>query len=60
MITIYITLNEPHHGKTCLMPYANNKGTDQSAYPRSLISAFVIRCLDSIIPILVKAKISRL
>ena len=28
-----------------LMPYANYKGTD-----RSLISAFVVRCLDSIIP----------
>ena len=31
------------------MPYANNKGADQSAHPRSLISAFVVRCLDSII-----------
>ena len=31
------------------MPYAINKGTDQSAHPRSLISAFVVRCLDSII-----------
>ena len=33
----------------CLMPYANNKGADQPAHPRSLISAFVVRCLDSII-----------
>ena len=31
------------------MPYANNKGTDQPAHPRSLISAFIVRCLDSII-----------
>ena len=31
------------------MPYANNKGADQSAHPRSLISAFIVRCLDSII-----------
>ena len=31
------------------MPYANNKGTDQPAHPRSLISVFVVRCLDSII-----------
>ena len=30
--------------------YANNKGADQPAHPRSLISAFVIHCLDSIIP----------
>ena len=32
----------------CLMSYANNKGADQPAHPRSLISAFVVRCLDSI------------
>ena len=31
----------PGHVKTCLMPYANNKGAD----PRSLISTFVVRCL---------------
>ena len=30
------------------MPYANNKGADQLAYPCSLISTFVVRCLDSI------------
>ena len=30
------------------LPYANNKGADQSAHPRSLISTFVVRCLDSI------------
>ena len=34
-----------------VFPYANNKGADQPAHPRSLISAFVIRCLDSIIPL---------
>ena len=33
------------------MPYANNKGADQPAHPRSLISAFVVRCLDSVIPL---------
>ena len=31
------------------MSYANNKGADQPAHPRSLISAIVFRCLDSII-----------
>ena len=31
------------------MPYANNKGADQPAHLCSLISAFVVRCLDSII-----------
>ena len=40
------------------MPYANNKGADQPARPRSLISAFVVRCLDSIIPLLAIAEIS--
>ena len=29
--------------------FANNKGADQPAHPRSLISAFVIRLLESII-----------
>ena len=32
---------EPGHEKMCLMSYANNKGADQPAHPRSLISAFV-------------------
>ena len=41
------------------MPYANNKGADQPAHLRSLISAFVVRCLDSIIPLLAIAEISR-
>ena len=39
-------------------PYANNKCTDQPAHPRSLISAFVIHCLDSIIPQVSISKIS--
>ena len=30
--------------------YANNKDAGQPAHPRSLISVYVIRCLDSIIP----------
>ena len=33
------------------MPYANNKGADQPAHPRSLNSAFVIRYWDSIKPL---------
>ena len=37
------------------MPHANNKGADQ----RSLISAFVVRCLDSVIPLFAIAEISR-
>ena len=39
--------------------YANNKGADQPAHLRSLISAFVIRYLDSIIAKLDTSKVSR-
>ena len=55
-----LDLYEPGHGKLCLMSYANNKGADQPAHPRSLISAFVVRCLDSIISPNSIAEISRL
>ena len=41
------------------LPYANNKAADQPAHPRSLISNFVVRSLDSIIPVLAKSEISR-
>ena len=42
------------------MPYANNKGADQPANPRSLISAFVVHCLDSIIHLVSISKLSSL
>ena len=38
-----------HVMRKSVMPYANNKGADQPAHPCSLISAFVVRCLDSIL-----------
>ena len=38
----------------------NNKGADQPAHPRSLISTFVVRCLDSIISLVSISEISRL
>ena len=41
----------------CLMPYANNKGANEPAHPRSLISAIVVRCLDSLKNILGKSKL---
>ena len=53
------TLCGPGRAKTCLMPYANNKGADQPAHPRNLISTFVVRCLDSMICILAISKVSR-
>ena len=31
--------------KNLFLPYANNKGADQAAHPRSLISTLVVRCL---------------
>ena len=42
----------------CLMSYANNKGSDQPAHTRNLISAFVVRCLDSAMSLVSVAKIS--
>ena len=42
------------------MQHANNKDTYQLAHSSSLTSTFVVHCLDSIIPILNKSKISRL
>ena len=51
---------EPGHEKMCIMSYVNNKGADQTAHPHSLISAFVVRCLDSIISLSSIAEISRL
>ena len=52
-------INGPGHAKMCIMPYANNKGADQPAHPRSLISTFIFRCLDSIICIVAISKVSR-
>ena len=57
--SLYVTI-EPGHEKTYLMSYANNKGADQPAHPRSLISAVVVRCLDSIIPLVSISEISSL
>ena len=53
-------VSEPRDEKTCLMPYMNNKGADQPVHSCSLISVFVVHCLDSIIPLLAIAEISRL
>ena len=42
------------------MTYANNKGPDQPVHPRSLISTFVVRCLDIIIPLVSLSELSSL
>ena len=52
-------LFEPGHEKMCLMPYANKKGADQPAHPRSLISTFVVRCQDKMISLVFIFEISR-
>ena len=39
--------------------HANNKGTDQPARPRSLISAFIVRYLDAQFVVLATYKVSR-
>ena len=44
--------------ETLSLEFANNKGADQPADPRSLISAFVIRLLISIISKLLSSEIS--
>ena len=48
----------PRHEKTFLWGFANNTGADQPAHPRSLVSAFVIRFLESIISRLAMSEIS--
>ena len=44
--------------RKCVLSYANNKGVDQPVHQRSLISAFVVRCLDSKISLESTAKFS--
>ena len=46
--------------KMFCMSDAINKGTGQPAHPHSLISAFIVRCLDSIVSLDSVADISRL
>ena len=43
-----------------VLSYANNKGADQPAHPYSLTSTFVVRCLDSIIPLVSISELSSL
>ena len=42
------------------MLYANNKGADKPAHPHSLIGAFVVRCLNNMIPLVSISEISGL
>ena len=60
LLTSMVThaLFEPQREKTCLRGFANNKGADQPAHSPSLISAFVIPVLESIISRLAMSEIS--
>ena len=55
-----VTIEMSQAMRICVLCHANNKGADQPAHLRSLISTFVVHCLDSIIPLDSIAKISRL
>ena len=57
---LLIEIHMGHVMRKPVLPYANNKGAHQPAHPRSLINAFVVRILDSIIPLVSISKISRL
>ena len=52
--TVMWIILEPCH---LFLPYANNKGTDQPVHLCSLISTFVVRCLDSTISLISISKI---
>ena len=64
-ISIRVAFKHPAHiwatsWENLILPCANNKGADQPAHPRSLISTFVVRFLDSVIHVLATSEISRL
>ena len=56
--SILEVINGPRREKICLWEFAKNTGADQPAHLRSLISAFVIRFLESIICKLATGEIS--
>ena len=53
-------MNGVIHYMSLFMPYANNKAAYQPAHSHSLISAFVVRYLDSMIPQVYISEISSL
>ena len=42
------------------MPFVNNKGSDHTVHPHSLVSNYFVHSFDSIIPIVAKPKVSNL
>ena len=55
-VTAHIRFIGPRREKTCLRSFVNNKGADQPAHPRSLISAFIIHFLEASYLSLIQAK----
>ena len=49
-------LDMSHVMRKPVYAYANDNGGDQPAHPRSLISTFVVRCLVSIISLVLHPK----
>ena len=58
LLVYSLTSFGPQRKKTCLRGFANNTGADQPAHPHSLISPFVIRFLESVIPKRITSKFS--
>ena len=57
MVNIAIIIG-PRREKTCLRGFVNNKEADKPVHTRSLISAFVIRIMESIMSRLATSEIS--
>ena len=57
---LYIVCYISHVMRKPVYAICRQKGADQSAHPRSLISTFVVCFLDSMIPLLAISEMSRL
>ena len=55
-LTTWLSLGQVMRKRVLCHMRTNNKGAVQPAHPSSLISTFVVRCLDSMICILVLSK----
>ena len=60
LVSQNVLYNMSHVIRKPVIPYANNKGVDQPAHPRSLISTFVVHSLDSILSLVSVSEILRL
>ena len=60
VILVQFFTSELHHENSCLCHMWTTFGADQPAHPCSLISTFVVCCLDSIISLVSMSEISSL